>query len=223
MELRDYVRILHKSWILILVSTLLGVAIAATYSLVVSPKYQSTAQLYVSVRTEGAATGDLVQGTTFARQVVASYVDIVTTALVLDPVIEELGLEESSADVAAQISANSPLDTVLINITATDEDPQAAAALADATAASFTRAVQEDLERPTGEQTTSPVQITTVQPATVPTSPASPNVPLNLVLGLAQSVSRSVSASPYCAASLTRASTRCTTSNRSPTGQCSAA
>ena len=75
----------------------------------VSPKYESTAQLYVSVRTEGAATGDLVQGTTFARQVVASYVDIVTTALVLDPVVEELGLEESSADVAAQISASSPL------------------------------------------------------------------------------------------------------------------
>lgn len=182
-ELRDYVRILHKSWILILVSTLLGLAIAATYSLAVKPRYQSTTQLYVSVRTEGAATGDLVQGTTFARQVVASYVDVVNTALVLDPVAEELGLPQSSAALAAQVSANSPLNTVLINITATDADPQQAAAIADATAASFTRVVQEDLERPTGEQITSPVQITTVQPATVPTSPASPNVPLNLVLG----------------------------------------
>lgn len=183
MGLRDYIRILHKSWILILVSILLGLAIAATYSLLVTPKYQSTTQLYVSVRTEGAATGDLVQGTTFARQVVASYVDVVTTALVLDPVVADLSLEQTTSSLAAQISANSPLNTVLINITVTDADPDQAAAIADATAASFTRAVQDELERPSGEQTTSPVQITTVQPATVPSSPASPNVPLNLMFG----------------------------------------
>lgn len=93
MELRDYVRILHRSWVLIVVATLLGLLVAAGYSLLTAPKYQASTQLYVSVRTEGAATGDLVQGTTFARQVVASYVDIVNTALVLEPVIDELGIE----------------------------------------------------------------------------------------------------------------------------------
>lgn len=182
MELRDYVRILHKSWVLILVSTLLGIAIAAAYSLTVTPRYQSTTQLYVSVRTEGAATGDLVQGTTFARQVVASYVDIVNTAIVLDPVIEELDIDVTSSQLARQVTASSPLNTVLIDITVTDKDPERAAAVADAVAASFTRTVQDNLEKPSGENP-SPVQITTVQPAVVPTSPASPNVPLNLVLG----------------------------------------
>ena len=47
MELRDYVRILHKSWILILVTTLVGLAIAAIYSLTVSPRYESTTQMFV--------------------------------------------------------------------------------------------------------------------------------------------------------------------------------
>lgn len=184
MELRDYVRILHKSWILILVCTLLGVAAAATYSLLVSPKYESTTQLYVSVRSEGTGTGDLVQGTTFARQVVASYVDVVSSALVLAPVVDELSLEVSAPELAKQVTATSPLDTVLIDITVTDENPELAAAITDATAASFTRAVQEELEKPVGEGAgASPVQITTVQPAVVPTAPVSPNVPLYLALG----------------------------------------
>lgn len=184
MELRDYLRILHRSWILVLVTTLVGLLIAAGYSLLVSPKYQATTQLFVSVRSEGAATGDLVQGGTFARQVVASYVDIVNTAIVLDPVVEQLGLDQTTAQLATQITATSALNTVNIEITATDEDPEQAAAIANATAESFTNVVQNVLEKPEGEDAgPSPVQIRAVQPATVPTGPTSPNVPLNLVLG----------------------------------------
>ena len=37
-ELRDYVRILHKSWVLIVASMLLGIGVAALYSIVVTPK-----------------------------------------------------------------------------------------------------------------------------------------------------------------------------------------
>ena len=36
---------------------------------------------------DAAATGDLVQGTNFARQAVTSYVDVVDSAVVLDRVI----------------------------------------------------------------------------------------------------------------------------------------
>lgn len=105
MELRDYVRILHRNWILILVLLLLGLAGGAGYAALQQPKYVASTQLYVSVRTEGAATGDLVQGTTFARQMVTSYVDVVGTALVLEPVIEELGLDDSVAELSGRITA----------------------------------------------------------------------------------------------------------------------
>ncbi|HWL78713.1 polysaccharide biosynthesis tyrosine autokinase [Microbacterium sp.] len=184
MDLRDYVRIFHANWILILVSTLLGIAIAAGYSLLVSPRYQATTQLFVSVRSEGAATGDLVQGTTFARQVVTSYAEIANSALVLQPVVEELGLDITASQLARQVTATSPLNSVLLEITATDEDPETAAALANATAESFTRVVVDDLEAPEGEDAgPSPVRIRQTEPAAVPSSPVSPNVPLNLVLG----------------------------------------
>lgn len=184
MELHDYIRILRKNWITILLLTLLGVGAAAAYSLVTTPKYESTTQLYVSVQSQAAATTDLVQGTNFARQIVTSYVDVVGTALVLDPVIDELDLDTTSTALAAQITATAPLNTVLINITATDSDPAMAAAIANAAGNSLADAVQTTLESGAGsDDQASPVQVTVVQPALVPTQPTSPNIPLNLALG----------------------------------------
>ena len=164
MELRDYIRILHKNWIVILVLLIVGLAGGAGYAAMQAPKYVASTQLYVSVRTEGAATGDLVQGTTFARQIVTSYVDVIGTALVLDPVVEELGLDTTASALSSQISATTALNTVLIDITVTDTDPKQAAAIADATAASFANVVQTELERPDTEGGASPVQITITDP-----------------------------------------------------------
>ncbi|WP_022890736.1 polysaccharide biosynthesis tyrosine autokinase [Agromyces italicus] len=183
MELRDYVRILHKSWVLILVCLLLGVGAAAAYSIVVAPKYEATTELYVSVRAgEGSATGELVQGTTFARQAVTSYVDVVNSAIVLDPVIAELGLDMTAGELAPHVVASSPLNTVLIDITVTENDPEQAAEIANAVGAHFADVVVNDLEKPEGEGA-SLVKIETIQPAVVPAKPSSPNVPLNIALG----------------------------------------
>ncbi|GAA1059359.1 polysaccharide biosynthesis tyrosine autokinase [Agromyces bracchium] len=183
MELRDYVRILHRNWVLILACTLLGVAAAAAYSLVVTPKYVATTELYVSVRAgDSAATGDLVQGTNFARQAVTSYVDVVDSAIVLDRVVEELGLEATSGELSASVEASSPLNTVLIDIAVTDSDPEQAAEIANSIGSNFADVVVNDLEKPEGDAA-SLVKIETIQPAVVPEKPSSPNVPLNLALG----------------------------------------
>ncbi|MFC9558818.1 polysaccharide biosynthesis tyrosine autokinase [Agromyces sp. NPDC056965] len=183
MELRDYVRILHKNWVLIVASMLLGIGAAAVYSLAVTPKYEAATELYVSVRSgDTAVTGDLVQGTNFARQAVTSYVDVVDSAIVLDRVIAELALDTSSVALAGQIDASSPLNTVLIEISVTDSDPELAAEIANATGRNFADVVVNDLEKPDGDGA-SLVKIETIQPATVPAAPSSPNVGLNLVLG----------------------------------------
>ena len=68
MELKDYLRIFHKSWILILACTLFGIAGAAGAAIATTPKYVANTPLYVSVQAaSGAATTDLLQGTSFAR------------------------------------------------------------------------------------------------------------------------------------------------------------
>lgn len=183
MELRDYLRILHRNWVLLLIFLIAGAGAGAAWSLVQKPKYEASTSLYVSVRSEGAATGELVQGTTFARQMVTSYVDVIPTSLVLDPVIEQLGLDRTTTDLAESISASTPLNTVLIDIAVSDSDPELAADIANATAASFTLAVQNTIERPADEGASSPVQVTVTQPAVTPQSPSSPNIPLYIAIG----------------------------------------
>jgi len=162
-------------------ATLLGFGAALLYSVLITPTYTATAQVFVSVR--GTDTvNELVQGTTFTTRAVRTYTQLVGSPRVLDPVINELGMTTDSVELARRVRATSPLDTVLINVSADDASPVWAAAIADSTARSLANVVTE-LETPAGGGE-SPVQISTVREALVPTSPSSPNIPLNAALGL---------------------------------------
>ncbi len=181
MELHDYLGILRKRWLSILLITLVAAGAGLGLSLATTPQYTASTQLYVSVQ-GGATSSDLLQGSNYSRQQVTSYTQLVKSPLVLGPAIDELGLDLSSSDLAARVSANSPLNTSLINIQVTDEDPAVAAAIADTVAAEFA-AVIDELETPS-EGGASTVKVSTVRPASAPSAPSSPNTKLNVALGL---------------------------------------
>ncbi|WP_231917709.1 polysaccharide biosynthesis tyrosine autokinase [Microbacterium pygmaeum] len=183
LELRDYLRILHRNWIFILALTVLGGAAGFGWSLLKAPTYEATTQLYVSVRSgDSALVGELAQGTNYARQAVTSFVDVVNSAVVLDRVIEDLDLDMSSSQLAGHVSASVPANTVIISATVVDEDPAQAAAIANSVGTNFADVVVNQLEKPEGDAP-SLVRIETIEPALVPTSTASPNIPLNTILG----------------------------------------
>ena len=48
MELTDYIRILRKNWIIIVVATVLGIGAAAGYTLTRTPTYESASTVFVS-------------------------------------------------------------------------------------------------------------------------------------------------------------------------------
>ncbi|MBD8535928.1 polysaccharide biosynthesis tyrosine autokinase [Plantibacter sp. CFBP 13570] len=181
MELRDYLRVLRKYWVLIVALSLLGVAIAATYSLIKTPEYSSSAKVFVSTQSSENVQ-ELAQGNTFTQQRVKTYADLVTTPIVLLPVIGSLQLNITSAQLAEQVTASAPLDTTLIEITVLSPDPVLAAEIANTTAESLTNVVSK-IETPE-DGASSPVKLTRVQEADVPNVPMSPNVPLNIALGL---------------------------------------
>lgn len=183
MELRDYLRILHKYWILITAMTLLGVISGAGISILMTPKYEASTQLYVSVRGEGQGIVDLAQGSSVARQSVSTYAAIATTESVLGPVIEELNLDVSSSALALQIQASAPANQSLVNLTVTGDDAERTRQIANAVGKSLKDVVEKDLEASTVEGDPSLVSLSTVQPATLPTSTISPRVPLNILLG----------------------------------------
>jgi capsular exopolysaccharide synthesis family protein len=195
-ELRDYIRILRKGWILIVAMTLVGVAAGALSTILATPKYVSSTQLFVSVQSSDASNAsDLVQGSSAAQQKVRSYASVVTSTSVLTPVIEQLGLDLTPEELAGQVSAESPANTVLIDITVEDTDAQRAAAIADAVGTSFADVVANDLESPAGGGP-SLVKIATIEPAIAATSPSSPrpivNIALGFLVGLALGVGAAV-------------------------------
>lgn len=181
METQDYLRILRRSWRTILVTALLGVCAAIALTLVSKPVYSAKTQLFVAIQSSGTVS-ELQQGNTFSQARVQSYVKAATTPAVLQPAIDALGLSESPAALAERVQASADLNTVLITISAENESPVQAAALAQAVGESLIDVVDQ-LEQP-AQGGTSPVRLSVITPATAPSVPSSPNLPINLFIGL---------------------------------------
>lgn len=184
MTFPDFVRVIRRSWLLVLALSTLGLAGGAALTLSATPLYSSTTKVFVAVQSTGTTTSELVQGNSAAQQKVSSYIDVVTTASVLQPVIDELDLDESVATLAGRVTAASKVNTVVIDITVQHPDAATAAKIAGAVGSSFAKVVTEDLETPTSGGP-SLVRIGTIEPPVVPTTPTSPKLTTNLVLGLA--------------------------------------
>ena len=181
LDLRDYWHILRRHWILISAAALAGILVGGAASILIRPTYTAETQLFVAIQNSGSAQ-ELQQGNTFSQARVQSYVKTVETPIVLQPVIDTLGLETTVDELAKRVKATSDLNTVLINISVEDTSPVQSSAVAQAVANSLVKAV-DSLEKPkTGG--TSPVSLSIITPAAAPISPSAPNTRLNLVLGL---------------------------------------
>lgn len=184
MELRTYWRMLAKNWWIVVAGALVGLLLGLGASALMTPRYESTATLYVSVRGAGAGeAGDLFQGASFAQTVVTSYVDIATTAIVLDGVAEEMGDDVPRGTMGELLSVQSPEGSSLLNITAEHSDPDTAAALVNTTGEVLVDVVENEIEVDAAGGS-SPVQVRLIDPGIVPTESVSPNFALNSALGL---------------------------------------
>lgn len=180
MELSDYIRILRKNWLVIVVALLLGIAVAAGYTLTRTPMYQASSTVFVSTQSGDTIT-EIQQGSSFTQARIATYVELIKEPYVLNPVIQELALPVTADTLAGRVTASAGLNTTLIKISATDADPTMAANIANAAGASLGAAI-EAIETRNGQES-SPLKTTRTRDATTPTSPVSPNVQLNLALG----------------------------------------
>lgn len=180
MELSDYIRILRKNWLVIVVLTLLGLGGAAGYSLTRTPIYESASTVFVSTQS-GNTAQELQQGSVFAQARINTYVGLATTPVVLNPVIADLGLARTSEELAKNVKASAALNSTLITIAVSDADAVKAAQIANAIAASLASVVPQ-LE-PESNSGASPIRLSRVSDAQPALKPSSPNVPLNLALG----------------------------------------
>lgn len=186
MTLRDCMRIARERWRVIVAVALVVVAAAGGAWYLRPSQYTARLTLYVSAQNTDT-TQSAFQGAQLSQQRVTSYVELVTSARVVEEVAAELRLAEPPADLVKQIKASSNLDSVLIDVEVVDRSPQRSADMANAVARTFIALVNE-LERPTETGARPTVAVRVVKPASAPVRPSSTGLPEMLLLGLAAGI-----------------------------------
>jgi capsular exopolysaccharide synthesis family protein len=189
MTLQDYFQSLKSHWIVIVVLMVIGAGSAYGYSQFIDPEYRAEAQVMV-IPTRGESTTELVQGSNYVQSLVQTYTLLVSSPTVLDPVIDELGIDETPNRLARRVDVNVPLNTVVIEIGVTDADGESAADAANAIADELANAVAD--VSPVSADGAPAVRIETISPARTPTVPISPNTRLNVAVGAAAGIALGV-------------------------------
>lgn len=181
MSLQTYLRIIRRRWPVLVATLLVFGFLGIVLTKLLPTRYQATAQLFVStVLPKDPAA--LAASNTFTTARVQSYASVATTPRVTEFVVNQLGLTISPGALSHEISADAPLNRVLINIRVTDPSADQSARIANAVAARF-KFVVESLEKTQGGKA-SPVMLTIIKPAAAPVSPVQPRPKLNLALAL---------------------------------------
>jgi capsular exopolysaccharide synthesis family protein len=179
MDANQFLAALRKRWPVVVVFSLLGLVAGLAYALAQPVLYQATSSVYVASR-GGDTTQEQLQGSTFAQNLVESYVQLATEPVVLEPVVQRLGLKEDAEQLAKSVRADLQVSTVIIRVTVTDQNPARAAAIANATTESLSEAARTLSS--TGKAPA--IVMHPVAEAKAPTHPSSPNWPFLLISGL---------------------------------------
>lgn len=182
MEPAEYLAALRKHWLLIGVLAALGFAAGYAYSTTLPSSYRATSSVYVTA-TGTSSPGELVQGSTYALNRIENYAQLATKPYVLDPVIDELGLDTTGRSLAKSVNVSALLNATMLEISVVSGNPERSADIANAVARQLSVAV-EDLEGDSAEGEPN-VQITLVGEAAPPSFAFAPNTKLNAATGMA--------------------------------------
>src|SRR5690554_3003864 len=172
---------LRAHWVGIVVLTVVAVLLAGAASFSAVPEYRTVNTVLVAVQT-GDSISDLNQGSSFVSREVKTYAEVARSPIVLEPVVQKLGLRTSARGLRSAVTTSVKGETKLIDIAVTRSNAREVVAIADAVAAELATAVDElSPERIDGSPS---VLISSIAPAAVPNEPFSPNIPRDVALGL---------------------------------------
>jgi capsular exopolysaccharide synthesis family protein len=186
-DLRSGLRLLRERWRLILVVALVATAASGFLTWRETPQYASRVTLFVSAwgSVDDEDTAAAYQGSLLSQQKVKSYTELLRGHLVMSGVVSELDLDLTPRQLSGKVSSAAIPDTSLLTVTVRDPSPTRAQRIAEAIGTEFVELVPVLEGRANGR---SPVQVTVVSPAEVPSAPVSPqpvrNIGLAAVVGL---------------------------------------
>lgn len=176
MSLNDYRQLLGKWWIT--AGLLLGMLGGLLFALTSVPSYVATTTLYFAAIEGGGEPGQAYQGALLAEQKARAYAQLIVSDRVLDEVTFDTGGPVAASAITVQSTAGNPTLTVKV----ADPSPQRAAMVANALA-DKTADLVSDLERPRDPILSTVVTLRVVAPADVPTTPSSPNLKVDVLVG----------------------------------------
>ncbi len=170
LDLKQILRILVKRlWIIVLCLIIGGLGAFSITKFLMTPQYTSSATMYVNNRTK-TDNVDIISGSDLvtSQKLISTYSQIAQTPEVIDQVIRKLKLDMTVGQVRSMLSFGAVGETEIMRITATSEDPELAANLANAVT-EFAPAMIKSVIG-IGEDTVSVLE--TAKPSSVPSSPS---------------------------------------------------
>lgn len=172
----DVLYLLRKLWskkfFIVFVGLLVGTIALLGSVFFIKPKYTSTTRIYVVSRSSDTSltNQDLQAGS----YLVNDYKEVITSSEVLSSVIDQEKLSMSTGELSKEIAVTIPTDTRVISIFVTDTDAQRACDIAN----TVREVAAEKIKAVTKVD-----DVTTLESATKPSHPSSPNVKKNAVIG----------------------------------------
>ena len=170
------VKVLWKRKFLIVLTAIIAGLVAFAYSsFVIKPQYTSTTRIYVVNRNQADKPGLTNQDLQAGAYLVKDYREIILSQDVLEKVVADQKLTMDAKTLGRKVSVTVPADTRIVSISVRDDKPEEASRIANALREV---AAQKIIS------VTRVSDVTTLEEARPATSPSSPNIRRNTILGV---------------------------------------
>ena len=144
-NLKDLFNFFVKKIPLMMLITIFIFAVGIVYTMVLkTPLYKGDTTLILVKKEDADSSSSLTQNDIVLNQkLVATYSEIIKSRRVLNQVISQLKLNESTKELSKKVTVSNKSDTEIIQISVSDEDPKRAAQIADTIADVFKQEVME--------------------------------------------------------------------------------
>ena len=174
----DVFQLLNTLWkrklIIALVAIVTGTVAFAYSKFIVKPEYTSTTRIYVVNRNHGDKPGLTNQDLQAGSYLVKDYREIILSQDVLEKVVTDLKLNMSTKVLASKVQVTVPVDTRIVSISVKDKQPEEASRIAN----SLREVAAQKIINVTRVS-----DVTTLEEARPATSPSSPNIRRNTLVG----------------------------------------
>lgn len=166
--------LLKRAWLIVLCAVIVAAAVFVYSKNFIAPQYRTNISIYVNNTNKGQNIGISSSDLATSQRLVATYIDVLKSDLVLDQVAQQLKLNIPASVLRGMLMAESPEGTEVLTVYVTNADRFLAAQIANAIADVAPGAIAEIVVGSSAK---------IIDRAKVPTAPCSPNNTKNALIG----------------------------------------